>query len=241
MKKGFLLSLAFLFVQLINAQVSGIGIRPAMSLSTYKLTKDYNDVYDTRLQPGAAFGAFVEINLGNRFTLQPEVNFVQRGVTLENETGVSWKGPDFGYPNAFNVVGFKQRETLNYIDIPLMVERNFGGGSFGAYVAAGPGIAFALGGKGREEVTVQNTTAEDPNAEQTDRSEYVVEMGSGRNDMYKGFDLNLNLGGGLIFLLERGEIGIDLRYTHGIKALNTERLRNRNFIVGVSYMHYLGN
>lgn len=240
MKKLFLLPLFFLVISLLHAQISGIGIRPAVSLSTYKLNKEYNDTYDAALRPGVGLAAFVEVNLGNRFTLQPEIAFTQRGVNLSSESSIYWDGPEFGYPASYQVVDYRQKETLNYIDIPLMVEKNFGGGNIGAYVALGPALSFGLNGKGREEITVEFPASDGAVDSQTDRSEYQIEMGSGRYDNYKSFDLSLNAGAGLIFLLESGEIGIDLRYTHGLKNLNVDGLKNRNFLIGVSYMHYIG-
>ena len=240
MKKLFLLPLCLVLSQMLNAQLSGIGIRPGVSLSTYKLTREYNDVYDAALRPGISMAAFAEINLGNRFTLQPEIAFTQRGVNLSSESSIYWDGPDFGYPADYQVVDYRQKETLNYIDIPVMVEKNFGGGSVGAYVALGPALSFGLNGKGREEITVEFPAEDGAVDSSTDRSEYNIEMGSGRYDNYKGFDLSLNAGAGLIFLLENGEISLDLRYTHGLKNLNVDGLKNRNFLIGVSYMHYIG-
>jgi len=240
MKKLFLLPLMLLFFQIANAQLSGFGFRPAVSFSTYKLNKEYNDVYNAALRPGLGFAGFAEINLGNRFTLQPEVAFTQRGVNLKSKSTIYWDGPEFGYPSDYQVVEYRQKETLNYLDIPIMVEKNFGGGNVGAYVALGPGFSFGFKGKGREEITVEFPVEGDAVDSQTDRYEYGIEMGSGRYDTYKGFDFSLNAGAGLLFLLENGEIGLDLRYTHGLKNLNVDGLKNRNFLIGVSYMHYIG-
>jgi len=240
MKNLILLPVFLLFANMLSAQISGFGIRPAVSLSTYKLTKEYNDIYNAGLRPGLGLAGFVEINLGNRFTLQPEVAFTQRGVNMRSKSTVYWDGPDFGYPADYRVVEYRQKETLNYLDIPLMVEKNFGGGNIGVYIAAGPGLSFGFKGKGREEITYEFPTDDGAVDSDTDRSEYGIEMGSGRYDTYKGFDFSLNAGAGLLFLLENGEIGLDLRYTHGLKNLNVDGLKNRNFLIGVSYMHYLG-
>ena len=138
------------------------------------------------------------------------------------------------------MIDYRQKETLNYLDIPVMVEKNFGGGNIGAYVALGPALSFGLNGKGREEITYEFPADDGAVDTNTDRSEYQIEMGSGRYDTYKGFALSLNAGAGLLFLLESGEIGIDLRYTHGLRNLNVDGLKNRNFTIGVSYMHYIG-
>ncbi len=240
--KNFFLAIVLCFSAFhLQAQISGVGFRPIFSMSTYKLSKDLADTYDAGLRPGGGFAAFVEINLGERFTVQPEVVFMQRGGNLNSESSIYWDGPEFGYPNGYEVVDYRLKETLKYVDVPIMFEKNFGGGSLGAYVSAGPAFSFAIGnGRGLEEITVEYAD-EGEIASSTDRSEYAIEMGKDRYDMYKGYDLSINVGTGLVFILERGEIGFDLRYAHGLKALNTDGLKNRNFQVGLSYMHYFGN
>lgn len=240
MKKLFLLPVLLAFVTALTAQISGVGLRAGMSLSGYKLTREWSDSYDASLKPGAHVAGFVEINLGNRFTVQPEIAFTQRGVSLKSESKVFWQGPDFGYPADNTVVDYRFKETLNYLDIPVMFEKNFGGGNLGAYVALGPGLSFGFSGKGREEITVEFPGTTEAVDNRTDHKEYKVEMGKGRYDTYKSFDLNLNAGGGLLWIMDSGEIGLDLRYTHGLKFLSPDGLKNRNLMIGVSYMHYLG-
>lgn len=240
MKKLFLLPVLLAFAVALSAQITGVGLRPAVSLSTYKLTRDWGDLYDAGLRPGASVAAFVEINLGNRFTLQPEVAFTQRGASVTSESQIFWEGPAFGYPADHRVLDYRYKEALNYVDIPVMFEKNFGGGGMGFYLAAGPGVSFGFGGKGREEITVEFPTEDGAVDTRTDRGEYEIEMGSGRYDTYKGFDLNLNAGAGLVWIMDAGEIGLDVRYTHGLKFLSPDGLKNRNLLIGVSYMHYLG-
>ena len=98
MKKLVLFLLAIAFASKMNAQLTGIGVRPTLSLSTYKLSKGYNDIYDATLRPGGGFAVFAEFNLGNRFTFQPEIAFMQRGGNLRSESTVFWDGPEFGSP-----------------------------------------------------------------------------------------------------------------------------------------------
>lgn len=240
MKNLILLSALLTLTTALPAQISGLGLRGGVSLSTYKLTRDWSDSYDARLKPGASIAGFVEINLGNRFTIQPEVAFTQRGVSMKSESAVTWNGPDFGYPSDHQVIDYRFKETLNYLDIPVMFEKNFGGGNFGAYVALGPGLSFGFNGKGREAITVEYPATNESLSTRTDNVEYTIEMGKGRYDMYKGVDFNLNAGGGLLWIMEQGELGLDLRYTHGLKFLSTDGLKNRNLVIGLSYMHYLG-
>lgn len=242
MKKTVLsIALAFACTLPLFAQVSGIGIRPSLTLSRYKLVDDYDDVYDAVYRPGAGLAAFLEINLGNRFTLQPEVQYVMRGSNLNSESTIEWNGAEFGYPFNHTVIDYRRKETLHYLEIPLMFEKNFGGGQFGGYVAAGPSLAFAIAnGKQIEEITVEYAAEEGQNNTRTDRNEFPIEMGKGRYDTYKGMDLGLNAGAGLLYIMDGGELGLDIRYTHGLRNLDTDGLRNRGFSIGISYMYYLG-
>ena len=241
MKNLVLFLLAFVCDSNLNAQLSGIGIRPALSLSKYKLSKDYNDVYDVNFRPGASFSVFAEFNLGSRITFQPEIAFTQRGGNIKSESSIFWDGQEFGYPRDYRVVELRQKETLNYLDFPMMFEKNFGGGNVGAYVALGPTFSFAVSnGKGLEELTVEHLNSDGETVTFTDRNEYTIEMGNGRNDDYRTYDFSINLGTGLIFILERGEIALDIRYAHGMRNVDVGGLKNRNFQIGLSYMYYIG-
>ncbi len=59
MKKLFLLPILFAFVTSLTAQISGVGLRPGISLSTYKLSRDWSDSYDAGLRSGASVAGFV--------------------------------------------------------------------------------------------------------------------------------------------------------------------------------------
>ncbi len=239
MKNLILILLIIVCASQVNAQLSGIGFRPILSLSGYKLSKDFNDVYDVNLRPGGGAAIFAEFNLGNRLTFQPEIAFIQRGGNIKNESNIFWNGPDFGYPSDHTVVALRQKETLNYLDIPLMFEKNFGGGNVGFYLALGPAFSFAISnGRGLEELTVERPDTEGQTVTFTDRNTYTIEMGNGRNDDYRRNDFSINLGTGLIVILERGELGFDVRYSHGMRNVDVGGIKNRNLQFGLSYMYY---
>ena len=241
MKKLVLFLLAIASAATMNAQLTGFGVRPTLSLSTYKLSTGFSDIYDASLRAGGGFAAFAEFNLGNRFTFQPEIAFMQRGGNIKSESNVFWDGPEFGYPEGYRVVELRQRETLNYIDVPLTFEKNFGGGNIGAYIAAGTTFSFAVGnGKGLEELTVESVGSEGQISTQVDRSEYTIEMGSGRNDDYKSYDFGLHVGAGVAFIRETGELSFDVRYVQGLRNVDVGSLKNRNLQFGISYMYYFG-
>ncbi|MBL7774851.1 MAG: PorT family protein [Saprospiraceae bacterium] len=239
MKNLVLSLLIFVCATNLQAQLSGIGFRPILSLSTYKLSKDFNDVYDVNFRPGGGAAIFAEFNLGNRLTFQPEIAFIQRGGNIKSESNIFWDGQEFGYPRDYRVVELRQKETLNYLDIPMMFEKNFGGGNVGFYLALGPSFSFAISnGKGLEELTVEHLNSEGQSVTFTDRAEYTIEMGNGRNDDYRRYDFALNLGTGLSVILERGELSFDVRYAHGMRNVDVGGLKNRNLQFGLSYMYY---
>ncbi|TNE66563.1 MAG: PorT family protein [Bacteroidetes bacterium] len=239
MKNLILFLLIVVCATSVQAQFSGIGFRPVLSLSAYKLSKDYNDIYDVSLRPGGGAAIFAEFNLGNRLTFQPEIAFMQRGGNIKSESNIFWDGQDFGYPRDYIISQIRQKETLHYLDIPMMFEKNFGGGNVGFYVALGPAFSFAISnGKGLEEITVEHLNSEGETVTFTDRTEYSIEMGSGRNDDYRKYDFSVNFGTGLMFILERGEISFDFRYSHGMRSVDVSGLKNRNLQFGLSYMYY---
>ncbi|MFN0014013.1 MAG: porin family protein [Saprospiraceae bacterium] len=244
MKNLILLFIAIAFSTTLSAQLTGIGFRPILTLSNYSLSNDLDDNYDSNLRVGGGAAIFAEFNLGNRFTFQPEIAYIMRGGNMKSESNLFWEGPAFGYPVDHRIEEIRQYETLHYLDIPLMFEMNFGGGGLGAYIAAGPAFSFSISnGQGLEELTVSKpgSTEGGERATFTDRSEYEIEMGSGKNDDYKAGDFSLNLGAGLAVILEQGEIGLDVRYTHGFNNIDVTGIKNRGLQIGVSYTYYLGN
>ena len=103
---------------------------------------------------------------------------MQRGGNIKSESNVFWDGQDFGYPRDYIVSSIVQKETLNYLDIPMMFEKNFGGGNVGFYAALGPAFSFAIAnGKGLEEISVEHLNSEGESITFTDRREYTLEMG----------------------------------------------------------------
>ena len=49
-----------------------------------------------------------------------------------------------------------------------------------------------------------------------------------------------NLGAGLAFIRESGELSFDVRFVQGLRNVDIGSLKNRNLQFGISYMYYLG-
>ena len=129
----FLLAGAYSFV---NAQTSlGIIVGPSvpnLSGGTNEISQDYV----SRL--ALHFGITVEHNLGDRFSIQPEIIFDEQGGQrngLQPITSTSLPPlPSGGYYYA----DFKNAAVLNYLEVPVLLRYKFGGWQLQFQVNAGP-------------------------------------------------------------------------------------------------------
>lgn len=80
---------------------------------------------------GFAIGFPVEIPLSDLFSIQPELNFVQKGYSVE-AFNIGGFGSDFDY-------------TYNYLEVPVLAKLNLGSGNFKFQVMAGPYAALGVG------------------------------------------------------------------------------------------------
>ena len=73
------------------------------------------------------------------------------------ESNIFWQGPDFGYPANYSVVDYRFKESLNYLDVPIMFEKNFGGGgASGVATSASTGPSAGVNGvRGIEHAATQ--------------------------------------------------------------------------------------
>ena len=121
MKKIFLLAmvLALFATGSLLAQVSG-GVKAGLNLAD--LTGDVSDV---KMKVGYHFGGFINLDLTEQLSLQPELLF--------NAVGASEDGGD-------------GKININYISVPVMVLYSFGN----VNIQAGPQIGFLLSAKRKD-------------------------------------------------------------------------------------------
>jgi hypothetical protein len=174
---------------------------------------------------GFTVGAGYDLFINDRLSVQPEINFIQKGHISE----------DVAYPDGYEYV-LKSTFRYNYLEVPIMAKFKFGGVSK-FYVTAGPSIAMGLGGKYKLSSTFGGLPEQD--------IESKIHFSDKPND-YDGydvyadnrFDAGLQAGvGGLLF----GKITLDLRYTYGFTDVyDNYSSKNRvlQFSVGVPLNKY---
>lgn len=122
MKKLFFTSAFALLATLTFSQT--IIPKAGATLSTW----GGDDVSGAKAKVGLMLGVGFNFPLGTGpVSLQPELNFVQKGWRSEEGTATA-------------------KTTLNYIEIPILLKASFGDVTK-FYLNAGPSIAFGLGGK----------------------------------------------------------------------------------------------
>ncbi len=177
MKKALLFFVAITAIHFsLNAQNSRFGFTAGGSLASYKISADNISITgDNKF--GFTFGTLVDIPVSEKFSVQPALNFVQKGMVTSDDGGGSG-------------VTVKYKTSVSLIELPV----NFLFNSGGFFVGAGPSVAFGISGKGK-------TTYSDGSPDET----IDLKFGNTEDDDLKGLDLGANmvagyrLPGGLMF------------------------------------------
>lgn len=126
--KTSLAILAFLVISQFSFAQLNFGVRAGVNIANMNF-----DLDGVSLEPssiiGINVGALLNIGVTEDFSVQPEVNFIQKGSKID-ETDLT---PEF-------------KTTFNFIEIPVLAKYAFGGESIGGFVQAGPSFGFALNG-----------------------------------------------------------------------------------------------
>jgi len=126
MKKA-ILSLALLAgaAGVANAQ-TGVkyGVKGGFNGSTFSGADSKGSEY----KAGFAAGAFLNFGISDNFSVQPEFLYSQKGASVDNFLGSN------------NTL----KQTLGYLDIPIMFRYNIGEDGKGFFVEAGPQGSFVL-------------------------------------------------------------------------------------------------
>ena len=127
---------------------------------------------------GFTIGGLVNIAITDAFSIQPELNYIQKG------------GED-----EFELLGETTTTelNLNYIEIPVLAKYAFGPETFKVFVMAGPSIGYGLNG----ETTIDDEESEDFDwdEEGANRTDFGFQAGVGVQ--YRNIFLDARYGFGL--------------------------------------------
>lgn len=139
-----------------NAQ-TGVkyGVKGGFNGSTFSGA----DSKGTEYKAGFAAGAFLNFGISDNFSIQPEFLYSQKGASVDG----------IGYGTGVNAkTDGTAKQTLGYLDVPIMFRYNIGEDGKGFFVEAGPQGSFVLHSRyfeedgGGREISGSRDTSTDP-------------------------------------------------------------------------------
>lgn len=217
MKKIFVIT-ALAFVHQYSFAQSKIGITVGTSNSNIYL-KIGNEKQATDPKFGFTAGLIADIPITKNVSLQPLINFTQKGAI---ET--------MGVGNEKATVTI----NMNYLEMPINIIYHIKSGSSSFFCGGGPSISIGLSGKAKYDYKLL------PGWNETEK----INFGSSADDV-KSFDAGLNA---TVGLLTKSGFLISVNYTHGFSNLlnygdnpffdfgSDERLSNRYVGLRIGYL-----
>ncbi|RYZ17287.1 MAG: PorT family protein [Chitinophagaceae bacterium] len=122
----------------VKAGVNSASIVGDASKSLNSLVDYTNDIFQTRSKLGVYAGASVGIPVTEQFSIEPGINFDQKGYELRGS---------YEFDGIASVLSpsAKAQLNLNYISMPVLLKGNFGGFN----VFAGPQVSYLASSKVR--------------------------------------------------------------------------------------------
>jgi hypothetical protein len=207
---GTLLSANFLFAQ--SSGEVNFGIKAGANLTNLS----GSGVTSNDAKFGAYGGAFVNIPINEKFSLQPEV--------LYSMQGTKWTTVTLNYlPN--KDLTLVQDIKLDYVNIPIVVQYEFGNGFYGEM---GPQFGFLTSAKSKNKSTDLDRNPSTPVTT-------IVSTETDIKSMLKTADFSGIIGGG--YKMANG-LSVNARYSIGfvdiVKAPGTQA-KNSVFSLGLGY------
>jgi len=112
-----------------NAQTTRFGLHAGTSIANYKL-KYPGLTLSGDSKAGITAGILTDIPLSSSFSIQPALNFVQKGTQSED-------------------MGEKSTTSINCLEIPVNFLFRTGGNAGSFFVGGGPSFAFNMSGKSK--------------------------------------------------------------------------------------------
>ena len=201
----FLTILLVLLASPLTAQID-IGIKGGLNFADLRPAPTY---LGEGPRTGFAAGVYLDINIIELVSIQPEVLFSTKGYSAEHHF------TQFGYPN-----DSKQTFINSYIELPILVKYAVPLPIFSPCLYAGPDVGFLVGAILKTHLS--GTAPVDPFF--TTFAPYS--FSSEDNLLYHTMriDYGLAVGGSVHFFVAR----IDARYTIGLKRVTDDRPDNFN-------------
>ena len=120
--RTFILFVMAFSITYVYAQSVNFGVRAGINLANVEV-EGFGVSSSADLRVGVVLGAFADIGISENFSVQPELQFIQKG-----------------FKNNDN----DDKLLLNYLEVPVLAKYSFGAGATRGFVQAGPSFGFAL-------------------------------------------------------------------------------------------------
>jgi len=209
-KTKYILTAMTLFVSIFAFAQTKVGVKGIVIFADAS-TEVFIDNVNNAPKASAALGigVFSEIPLNASFSFVPELQYIQKGFTLNEGFNTSVFG--MGVP-----VGAKVTTRLNYLEAPLLLKGKINTGAVNLYAVAGPSFGYATSGTLQPKVTVLI----DFNLPETD-----INLS---NDIYDRKDIAGIIGGGAELPIGTGNLFADVRYQHSFTNIIKDPIADIN-------------
>jgi Outer membrane protein beta-barrel domain len=144
---GFLIAaLSVLFLSNNNYAQIFLGVQGGLSIPNISGgTNEISQGYTSRSAPN--IGIFMEYQLSNNFSIQPEINYDGQGGQRNGLQPITNSELPPNPNGPYYYADFKNVSILNYLEIPVLLKYAFGGESIRFQVNLGPYVGFLLNAK----------------------------------------------------------------------------------------------
>ena len=201
MKKSILAFALFLMASLatLSAQSFSLGGKIGYNWNNVSAPA-FNGTINFKNMTNTNFGLVAQIGLTDNFSIQPELNYVQKGFRIQ-------ESKDLTLYNVPIPVGVSAVTAIKYIDMPVLAKYKFRGAGATGYVFAGPSVGYALSG----------------NLETHAQVIIDIKVGSTAinldNVNYKRFEVGGVVGAGFEVPIGNAKLFAEARYTHGFNEV----------------------
>ena len=215
-----------------------IGIKLGVNLATIA---DDDSIDNTKkMVPGLYIGIPYAIAITDKFSIQPELAFVQKGGKTTYD--------DHSSQDIFGVTvttDYHSESTvkLNYLEIPILLKYAFATEGFMPYIGVGPSIGFAM--SGNQSGSSTTTTSSSVTGTTTSSSSYDESIDFEQDSVSKiDFSLLVTLGGAFPIGDNGNTVSLNLSYMLGLANLNNSsadlKLMNRGILITAGFSLDLG-
>lgn len=187
-----------------NGQLT-FGLRAGVNFANVNIeTEGLSISPDNRV--GLTLGGLLNIGITEKFSVQPELQFTQKGYNFEFEF----------------IEIIKQKISFNYFEVPVLAKYKFGEGAISGFIQGGPSFGYALSGN-----------AESCTNGDCDSETFEFDDNDGFNRFDLGLSIGGGLSLGKLFVDLRYNLSVT---NLSDDTDDEEKIKHKGFQIGVGYM-----